>query len=155
MVNRKMSDINHKTYIKVPLEEVYKTISTAHGWNVWFTDDTSLEINPDGTGEIHLRWKNYGSENVKIEDGGRILEAIPNKRFVFQWSPGEQRSTVTFKFEPYKEGTLLVLNETGYTISEKDIIACIGCAVGWGEALTLLKIYLELGIVYKQDLTHG
>lgn len=147
-----MPDINHKTYIKVPLEEVYKTVSTSHGWNAWFTDDTSLVINPDGTGEIRLRWTNFGSENESIEDGGKILEVIPNKRFVFQWSPGEQSSTVTFNFEPYKGGTLVVLNETGYTNSERDLKACIGCAAGWGEALTLLKIYLEYGIVYKQDL---
>lgn len=65
---------------------------------------------------------------------------------------GEQSSTVTFTLEPYKDGTLVVLNETGFTDSEEDLKACIGCAVGWGEALTLLKIYLEYGIVYKQDL---
>lgn len=147
-----MPEINQKTYIKVSLEEVYKTVSTSQGWNAWFTDDTSLEIKPDGTGEIRFRWTNFGSGNVSIEDGGKILEAIPNKRFVFQWSPGEKSSTVTFKFEPYKDGTLVVLNETGYTNSEKDLKACIECAVGWGEALTLLKIYLEYGIVYKQDL---
>lgn len=152
MEDSKMPDINHKTYIKVPLEEVYKTVSTAQSWNAWFTDDTSLVINPDGTGEIRLRWTNFGSENVNMEDGGKILEAIPNKRFVFQWSPGEQSTTVTFHFEPYKEGTLVVLNETGYTHSERDINACMECAAGWGEALTLLKIYLEHEIVFKQDL---
>ncbi|MEH7380205.1 SRPBCC domain-containing protein [Bacillus sp. JJ1533] len=147
-----MPEINHKTYIKVPLEEVYKTLSTSQGWNAWFTDKTSLEIYPDGTGEIKLICTDFGSENIDIEDGGKIVQAIPNKRFVFRWLPGEQNSTVTFTLEPYKDGTLVVLNETGYTDSEKDIKACIGCAVGWGEALTLLKIYLEHGIVYKQDL---
>lgn len=147
-----MPDINHKTYIKVPLQKVYETISTSHGWNAWFTDDTSLEINRNGTGQIRLRWTNFGSENVNIEDGGKVLAAIPNKKFVFQWSPGEQSSTVTFELEPYKGGTLVFLNETGYTNSEEDLKACIGCAVGWGEALTLLKLYLEHGIVYKQDL---
>jgi uncharacterized protein YndB with AHSA1/START domain len=147
-----MPEINHKTYIKVPLEDVYRTISTAQGWNAWFTDDTSLEINPDGTGEIRMRWLNFGSENVTIEDGGEILEAIPNQKFVFQWSPGEQSTTVTIKLEPYKDGTLVDLHESGYTNSEKDLSACIGCAAGWGEALTLLKVYLEHGIDYKQDL---
>ncbi|MFS0823215.1 SRPBCC family protein [Bacillus sp. 1P02SD] len=147
-----MPEIYHKTYINVPLEVVYKTISTSQGWNAWFTDDTSIDINQDGTGEIRLRWKNLGSNNVDIEDGGKIIEATLNKRFVFQWSPGEQNSTVSFALEPYKDGTLVVLHETGYTNSEKDIKACIDCAVGWGEALILLKIYLEHGIVYKQDL---
>lgn len=152
MEESRMPEINHKTYIKVPVEKVYKTISTSQGWNAWFTDETSLVINPDGTGDLRLRWTNFSSENETIEDGGKILEAIPNKRFVFQWSPGEQSSTVTFNFEPYKEGTLVILHETGYTNSERDLKACIDCATGWGEALTLLKIYLEHGIVYKQDL---
>ncbi|MED1863793.1 SRPBCC domain-containing protein [Fictibacillus nanhaiensis] len=147
-----MPEINHKTYIKVTVEDVYRTISTAQGWNAWFTDETSLEINPDGTGEIRMRWTNFGSENVTVEDGDEILEAIPNQKFVFQWSPGEQSSTVTINLEPYREGTLVILNESGYTNSEKDLSACIECATGWGEALTLLKIYLEYGIVYKQDL---
>ncbi|MQR94378.1 SRPBCC family protein [Fictibacillus phosphorivorans] len=147
-----MPEINHKTYIKVTVEDVYHTISTAQGWNAWFTDETSLEIYPDRTGEIRMRWINFGSEKVTIEDGGSILEAIPNQKFVFQWSPGEQISTVTIELKPYKDGTLVVLNESGYTHSERDIRACIGCSVGWGEALALLKVYLEHGIVYKQDL---
>jgi len=48
---------------------------------------------------------------------------------------------------------LLLLEEQGYT--NEDINACIGCAVGWGEAVTLLKVYLEQGIVYKKDLLLG
>lgn len=147
-----MPDINHKTYIKVPIDIVYKTITTSEGWNAWFTDDTSLEFGQDGTGNIRLRWTNFGTENVNIEDGGKVLETVPNTAFVFQWTPGERNTTVDFRLEPFKDGTLVILKETGYSKSEKDLIACTGCAVGWGEALTLLKIYLEYGIVCKQDL---
>ncbi|PFA69193.1 hypothetical protein CN378_04775 [Bacillus sp. AFS015802] len=145
-----MLEINHKTYIKVPLEKVYQTISTSRGWNAWFTDDASINIDSNGTGQIRLVWGN--NEHRTIEDGGPIIEAIPNERFAFKWSPGEVTSTVTFKFEPYKEGTLVILNDKGYTHSVESLRACMGCAVGWGEALTLLKIYLEHGIVYKKDL---
>lgn len=45
-----------------------------------------------------------------------------------------------------------MLKEVGYSNSDKDIKTCINCAVGWGEAMTLLKIYLEEGVVYKEDL---
>ncbi|MCQ6268599.1 hypothetical protein M1K46_23770 [Fictibacillus sp. WQ 8-8] len=78
-----MPEINHKTYIKVPLEEVYITVSTSQGWNAWFTDETSLEINPDGTGEIRLRWTNFGSENVNIEDGEKYLRQLQTKNLSF------------------------------------------------------------------------
>ncbi|MGE8205671.1 SRPBCC family protein [Heyndrickxia sp. NPDC080065] len=147
-----MPDINHRVYIKVDKENVYKTLTTSEGWNAWFTDNTSINLNSDGTGEIRLRWTEFGSKKENIEDGGNILEAVPNKSFVFRWSPGEGETTVSFKLESFKKGTLVILCETGYSNSEKDLEACLGCAVGWGEALTLLKVYLECGNVYKQDL---
>jgi uncharacterized protein YndB with AHSA1/START domain len=147
-----MPSITHKTYIKADQEEIFQILTTSEGWNSWFTDNTSINLSSEGTGEIRLRWTEFGSNKENIEDGGRILEVISNKSFIFQWSPGEKETTVSFILEPYKEGTLIILEETGYSNSEKDLNACIGCAVGWGEAMMLLKIYIEHGIVYKQDL---
>ncbi|MEK4246878.1 SRPBCC domain-containing protein [Psychrobacillus sp. FSL K6-2684] len=147
-----MPEINHQTYIKVSIDKVFKTLSTAEGWNAWFTNQTSLHMEQDGTGEIRLKWDGFGQEKLELEDGGRILRAVKDESFVFQWSPGEMVTTVEFKLEPYQEGTLIMLKEMGYSNSDKDIKACINCAVGWGEAMTLLKIYLEEGIVYKEDL---
>lgn len=147
-----MPEINHQTYIKVSIDKVFKTLSTAEGWNAWFTNQTSLHMEQDGTGEIRLKWDGFGQEKLELEDGGRILRAVKDESFVFQWSPGEMVTTVEFKLEPYQEGTLIMLKEMGYSNSDKDIKACINCAVGWGEAMTLLKMYLEEGIVYKEDL---
>lgn len=147
-----MPEINHQTYIKVSIDKVFKTLSTAEGWNAWFTNQTSLHMEQDGTGEIRLKWDGFGQEKLELEDGGRILRAVRDESFVFQWSPGELVTTVEFKLEPYQKGTLIMLKEVGYSNSDKDIKACINCAVGWGEAMTLLKIYLEEGIVYKEDL---
>lgn len=147
-----MPEINHQTYIKASIDKVYKTLSTAEGWNAWFTNQTSLHMEQDGTGEIRLKWDGFGQEKLELEDGGRILRAVRDEFFVFQWSPGELVTTVEFKLEPYQKGTLIMLKEVGYSNSDKDIKACINCAVGWGEAMTLLKIYLEEGIVYKEDL---
>ncbi len=44
------------------------------------------------------------------------------------------------------EGTLVELVETGYILD--DVNDLVGCAVGWGEAMTLLKFYLEKNITY-------
>jgi uncharacterized protein YndB with AHSA1/START domain len=146
-----MPYINHRTYIKADKELIYKILTTSEGWNAWFTDNTFLKIYPDGTGDIKLRWIDYGIDKTTIEDGGKILESIPNRTFIFQWSPGESKTTVSFQLESYNDGTLVSLKETGYLNSEKDLNACIGCAAGWGEALTLLKVYVEHGIIYKDD----
>jgi hypothetical protein len=40
------------------------------------------------------------------------------------------------------------LVEQGYKQTTSSLQACLGCATGWGEALTLLKFYLEHGITY-------
>ncbi|MCI1592146.1 MULTISPECIES: SRPBCC family protein [Heyndrickxia] len=147
-----MPMIQHCTYIKVDRKKIYEVLTSADGWNAWFTDDTKLDIRPDGTGEIKLRWSKFGIDERDMEDGGVILEAIPNHRFVFQWSPVKRKTVVSFKLIDYKNGTLVQLDEIGYVDTEHDIEACIDCAIGWGEALTLLKIYLEYGIVIKNDL---
>ncbi|MGV3466372.1 MAG: SRPBCC family protein [Heyndrickxia sp.] len=148
-----MLSIQHRKYIRVKPKKVFLTLSTADGWNAWFTNQTTITINGDGAGEIWLRWSYEDDHQRQIVDGGKILESIPYKSFVFQWKPGENTTTVKFQLEPFKEGTLLQLEEQSYT--NEDTFACIGCAVGWGEAMTLLKVYLEQGIVYKQDLLLG
>ncbi|MFD1020852.1 SRPBCC family protein [Thalassobacillus hwangdonensis] len=143
-----MPRIEHQTLIHVPREKVFRTLTTAEGWNAWFTDETSLVLKGK-SGDIQLRWNGEGGT---IEDGGAIVEVRENAYFAFEWSPGEGMTKVTFQLAEHDQGTIVTVKETGYSDSEKDIQACVGCAVGWGEALTLLKIYLEHGIVYKQDL---
>jgi len=118
--------ILHQTYIKASPEKVYQTLTTAEGWNAWFTDNTFLHLKEDGEGKIIFRWFNYGVNKENIEDGGDILTAIQNRLFVFQWFPGEGKTTVKFELKQIKEGTLLLLEETGYTTSARDLSACIG-----------------------------
>ncbi|MBW8349949.1 SRPBCC domain-containing protein [Bacillus sp. IITD106] len=84
-------NINHEIYIKASPEKVYKTLTTAEGWNAWFTDHTVFYLDENGEGKINFRWSNYGIQKENIEDGGAILAADPNKSFIFQWSPGENQ----------------------------------------------------------------
>lgn len=138
--------IEHATYIAAPPEVVYETLTTDNGWDAWFTDGTTVDARTGGS--IRLRWKNFGAGRWTTEDGGPVIEADPPHRFVFQWSPGTQPTTVAFDIEPMGSGTLLRITESGYRQGADDLAACIGCAVGWGEALTLLKFYLEHGVTY-------
>lgn len=142
----KAPTIEHSVYIEAPIEKVYQTLTTSEGWDAWFTDGTEIELKEGGS--IRFRWKNFGVGHYSTEDGGQILEITPNKKFVFQWSPASSPTTVSFNLEKLGTGTKILFIETGYPASEKDLKACIGCAVGWGEALTLLKFFLEHGIIY-------
>ena len=51
-------------------------------------------------------------------------------------------------FEEVEGGTVVKLKEYGYEDTEEGHRRCLECATGWGEALTLLKFYVEHGITY-------
>jgi uncharacterized protein YndB with AHSA1/START domain len=146
--------IQHRTFIHATPDKVYETLTTGAGWDAWFTQGTTVDARPGGM--IHFRFKDFGPDHITLEDGGTVLEAVPGEKFVYQWTPGDSTTTISFQLTKLGDGTLVSLVESGYTQSEKDMKAFGDCAVGWGEALTLLKFYLEHGITYgavpKHDL---
>lgn len=139
-------NIEHSTYIDVSPDRVYRILTTGSGWDQWFTKGTFVD--PKRGGEIRFRWKEFGASCWTLEDGGPVLEVEPDRRFSFQWNPAGHPTTVTFDLEILGKGTLVKLIEHGYRANKEDLVAMIGCSVGWGEALTLLKFYLEHGITY-------
>ena len=89
--------LEHVTYIDAPVERVYETLTTAAGWDAWFTNGTTLEAAPGG--QIRLRWVNFGAERMTTDDGGPVLEVQQNRKFAFQWQPGRVATTVSFELE--------------------------------------------------------
>ncbi len=144
----KLPDIEQEVYIDAPSERVYALLTTGDGWDAWFTDGTTVE--PRRGGSITLRWKNFGAGRWTAEDGGPVVEADRNRKFSFEGSPGSNPTTVCITLKKLGSGTLVRLTESGYSANGEDLKICIGCAVGWGEALTLLKTYLEHGICYGE-----
>ncbi|OWY24541.1 SRPBCC domain-containing protein [Sphingobacteriales bacterium UPWRP_1] len=135
--------INHSVYINTALERVFETLTTAEGWNAWFTQKTTLQNHKGGN--IIFRWENWGVSRETLQDNGIVLETYPPYRFSFTWHPGQTETTVTFTLTAHgNSGTILHVTETGHT----NIHTFSDCACGWGEALTLLKMYLEYGITY-------
>ena len=146
MGRMELPPIRYATYIDTSPEAVYATLTTAVGWDAWFTQGTEVDAHPGGS--IRFRWVDLGVDHSTGEDGGPVLEAVPPRRFVFQWTPGDTTTTVAFDLEPRGSGTVVRVCETGHTTSPRDLEALAECAAGWGEALTLLKMYLEHGITY-------
>lgn len=141
--------IKTSVYINATPERVYETLTTGKGWNAWFTQGSQVDAHVGG--KVSLIWKNWGTNNVDVEDGGPVLEALPNKRFSFRWHGKRNPTTVTFDLEKRGSGTVLNLSDSGYQ-SDDMTTDCgfLDCAIGWGEALTLLKFYLEHGVIYGE-----
>lgn len=140
-------EIRHSTWIRSSPTDIYRALTTPEGLDSWFTKST---VNPVPGGEIRFHWVDWGPDHITTEDGGPVLEAIPSERFVFQWHPDtpDYATTVEIMIEPSEDGTIVSLREYGFADTPSASLAMINCATGWGEALTLLKFYLEHGIHY-------
>ncbi|QTM99742.1 hypothetical protein ERJ70_10780 [Sediminibacillus dalangtanensis] len=144
--------IKHRTYIKKQVSVVYNALTTEEGWNAWFTDGTTLILSEDGKGTLRLCWENFGVEGQWVEEYCQITAMDTDKLFAFSWKPGQSETVVRFLLKAYEAGTIVELEEKGYSLSNLDVQTSLFCAAGWGEAMTLLKIYLETGLVIKNDL---
>jgi len=140
--------ISHSALIRAAPERVYDAIATAEGLDGWFTTGATVDARPGG--EIRFRWKDWGPDHFTGEDGGPVLEAKRPERFIFKWSPDSSSyaTTVEINFEPVAEGTVVRVVEYGYEDTPSGRKKMLDCASGWGEALTLLKFYVEHGVRY-------
>lgn len=143
-------DIVHSTLIRAPIEEVYDAITTGEGLDSWFTQ--GAKVNRRVGGEIYFRWNGERTDITEgiIEDGGPILEVEKPIRFIFQWSPDNNSyfTTVELTFKEESKGTRVTVRERGFQDTPKGRKALVGCSTGWGEALTMMKYFLEYGVKY-------
>ena len=142
--------IKKQIFISAPIEKVYNTITSGDGWNKFFTHNSEIEPKPGG--RFVFRWKDWGPNFYTNEAEGLVFKADRYNLFSFQWYPigKDNPTTITFVLTEKYGGTVIELTEDGYTDSEQSREMILQCAAGWSEALTLLKFYLEYGVIYKQ-----
>ncbi|MGY5880980.1 MAG: SRPBCC domain-containing protein [Candidatus Thorarchaeota archaeon] len=142
------AEIRQTTLVRADPEEVYDGIASEEGLNAWFTYNSELDPRPGGN--IVFRWKDWGPNKYNLDAHGEVLEAKRPEKFVFQWysDTQEYKTTIEMIFERVEEGTVIRLREYGYHNTPSGIAAMLECASGWGEALTLLKYYVEHNLKY-------
>jgi len=141
-------EIRYTTLVRAPRERVYDGLATSEGLDGWFTEGAEVDARPGG--HIRFRWRDWGADRVNLEDTGPVLEARRPERFVFQWSPDQPsyKTTVELDFDEDPRGTLVRLRENGYHDTPSGRRSLMECSAGWGEALALLKFWIEHGVRY-------
>ncbi|HYR93099.1 MAG TPA: SRPBCC domain-containing protein [Methylomirabilota bacterium] len=141
----------HKEFIRAPREKVYDAFATADGLNAWFTEGARIDARPGGA--MVFRFVDWGADKINAEFAGRVVEARRPERFVFQWGieKPEATTTVELTFEERDGGTLVQVREHGFV----DIKNALGNSVGWGQALTLTKFWVERAITVHPQRTHS
>jgi uncharacterized protein YndB with AHSA1/START domain len=137
--------IMHKVLIKADRSKVYDAMTTEEGLDGWFTSGTKMDRKSGG--RMILKWVNWGPDKQNSEVECPIIELSPPERFVFKWWE-DHYTTVEMNFQSVPEGTVVSVKELGYADTAEGHQRCMECATGWGEALTLLKFYVEHGIRY-------
>jgi uncharacterized protein YndB with AHSA1/START domain len=139
-------EIRMATLVRAPRERVYDALTRAEHLDAWFT--AGAEVDPRPGGEMVWRWVEWGPDDVTAEDRGPVLEARRPERYVFQWHADIGPTTVEVDFEEHADGTVVRLRDHGYPWTPEGRSALLDCATGWGEALTLLKFYVEHDLSY-------
>ncbi|MFN2250479.1 MAG: SRPBCC domain-containing protein [Anaerolineae bacterium] len=133
-------------YIKASPEAVYDAIATGEAVNVWFTRHSRWEDRADSP--MVWGWEDWGPDHVTSNVPGRVITADRPHRFAFVW--GEtQPSTVEISIEPAGAGSVVRVRQHGYEDSAEGRDLLVSCSAGWGQAMTMLKYFLEHGIIYE------
>ena len=134
------------TLVRAPRERAYDALTRADELDAWFTTGAEVDARPGGT--MRWRWVDWGPDRVTEEDSGPVLEARRPERYVFRWQAQLGGMTVEVDLEEHPDGTVIRLREHGYPDTPAGWAAFCECSTGWGEALTLLKFYVEHGARY-------
>ncbi len=137
--------ILHKVLIRAKRTKVYDAMTTAEELDEWFTNGASVDRKIGG--KIIFRWVEWGPDKETSEAECPIIDVKIPEKFVFKWWE-DHYTTVEMDFEEVEEGTIVIVKEYGYQDTPEGHRRCLECAVGWGEALTLLKFYVEHNIRY-------
>jgi uncharacterized protein YndB with AHSA1/START domain len=142
-------EIRHATYVRAPRDHVFDAVTTAEGLDGWFTSGAAVDRRPGG--RMLWRWIEWGPDKVTADDEAMVLEVRRPERFAFEWH-GQGRelpaTRVELDFEEDEGGTVVRLRETGYVDTPRGREGFANCAAGCGEALTLLKFYVEHELRY-------
>lgn len=141
-------EVSFSTLIRAEPERVFDAISSAEGFDQWFTKGTTIE--PRAGGELVFRWKNWGVEDFTGEMIGEVVEKRRPDRFVFKWpvDSGGYMTTVAIEIEAHPAGALLRLSEGVYEEGPTGTQDMLNRATGWAQAMTIMKYFVEHGVTY-------
>lgn len=144
-----LEEIHFAVIIHTDRQRVYDILTRSEGWNAWLTEDMSLDLRPGG--RVVFQWKNFGPDHLSTSDYGTVTETVPPARFGFRWHPDSPSYETEVIFDLFEdaEGTVVRVTERGFADSPEGLHAFGQSAAAWGEALTLLKFYLEHGINFR------
>lgn len=141
-------DLNHQYFIRAPPARVFDAITNPKVLVQWLANRAELSARKGG--RYLLAWTDGPTHT------GEILEFRPGKSIAFAWEwPGVSLRGTVFRLsvQPEGDGTLLVVEHTGFPKQEEWTDLYGGAEWGWTYFAMNLKSLLETGrdLRAKQD----
>lgn len=141
--------IEHAVLVRASPDKVFRALSTADGLDSWWTRGTQMERRVGG--RIHFHWREWGPDRVTVDGSARILQLRENEILAWRWDDAEgyPSRTSELEVERHAEGTVVRVTDTPTDpAAPHGEVIPLGVAAGWGEALALLKMWVEHGVRY-------
>ncbi|MCY3412836.1 MAG: SRPBCC domain-containing protein [Candidatus Heimdallarchaeota archaeon] len=148
-----------KVYIKAPLDEVYRAISTADGLVTWFIKNAEYTKNNgeirQGDVGIQVGDQYYWRWHQNLETRGIVLKIVPQSliEFTFGKKSKDSEENVVVRFEvDYKDGETIfsiTQDNMGGELSDQALYH-LSCNMGWSFFMTNMKAVLEYGIDLRE-----
>lgn len=134
--------VRHRLLIRAGSRRIWRALTTGELEN-WFATRVLI----DWPISIHIRWKNWGPDRYTGDATWHLEVAEAHKHLAFRWKshPTHPETRVDIRFQSRGPITRIEFTERGFG---DDTSAAMANAVGWGEAMTLLKFYVEHGLRY-------
>lgn len=141
--------IRQELLLRAPRAAVWNALSTPEGWTGWFSEGVEGEFEVGS--DLSLNFGKYGICTAVV------VECEEMSSFAYKWHPGEdcekdkypqgEMTTVRFTLEDHPEGTMLVLEESGFDrIPEgRRLNALDANTSGWRFELFELQTFVENG----------
>jgi uncharacterized protein YndB with AHSA1/START domain len=141
-------EIRFASQVRCSRHECYAAITNAEKWNAWFTTGMFMDLKIGGV--IVFDWQDWGADHISTGDHGLIIEIVQDQNLAFTWHPDKPGYTtrVDISLEDDPAGCIVRVCEQGFANNAEGMHAMLQSAVGWGEALTLFKMFMEHGIRY-------
>lgn len=155
-------DLRFTLKIKAKPERVYKALTSATELCRWWLQ--GAETDARNTGRFRMVWtklRRNGAVNgrerifphsVAMGDAeGFFVDLEPGRKVAWMWKPRRKLypPLSSFFIAPAGRGSEVVLLHCGFSTSRSANRYFQGCAEGWEDCLSKLKLYLESGRTFK------
>lgn len=151
MGSTRSSEVRFKTFVNADPRKIWQLISTAEGWKQWFVSEMKLDPKPGGAMEFY--WKDFGPDKVTVREPGEVVALEEARRFAYKWVNRQRYWTdVVISIEGNFDGATVEVVETGFPEGDEGHQIALENSSGWGQALTMLKYFVEHGVTYSNPL---